>query len=235
MWRCAVRTINAVVVDVDVVTEVLPGGAVSSDVVRLRLARCLCWRLSPRRHSGVLLAAAVGHQRLQNGPRARLAPRTSRPVVDYAGRLVDAVSWTVRAVGAGPVMAEAAVAGRGTGAVERASNVDKVAWWTVQPDLRCSTSITGTLTCRPVTLRQHRSIRCHTLTSFINPSKCRGKYIATSNNMKLVHWPLMGELLHLAQRGGDWAGLQPAQAPPRCTKCNSPPINGQCTNHRIAV
>jgi len=23
---------------------------------------------------------------------------------------------------------------------------------------------------------------------------------------------------------------QPTQAPPRCTKCNSPPINGQCTN-----
>jgi len=27
-----------------------------------------------------------------------------------------------------------------------------------------------------------------------------------SNNMKLVHWPLMGGLLHLVQRGGDWAG-----------------------------
>ena len=24
--------------------------------------------------------------------------------------------------------------------------------------------------------------------------------------MKLVHWPLMGGLLHLVQRGGDWAG-----------------------------
>ena len=40
----------------------------------------------------------------------------------------------------------------------------------------------------------------------------------------------MGGLLHLIQRGGDWAGPQPAQAPPRCTKCNGPPINGQCTN-----
>jgi len=39
----------------------------------------------------------------------------------------------------------------------------------------------------------------------------------------------------LESRGGDWAGPQPAQAPPRCTKCNRPPINGQCTNHRIAV
>ena len=30
-------------------------------------------------------------------------------------------------------------------------------------------------------------------------------------------------------------GGQPAQALHRCTKCNNPPINGQCTNHRIAV
>jgi len=35
------------------------------------------------------------------------------------------------------------------------------------------------------------------------------------NNMKLVH--------------------SPAQAPPCCTKCNSPPINGKCTNRRIAI
>ena len=46
----------------------------------------------------------------------------------------------------------------------------------------------------------------------------------------LVHWPLMGGLLHLVQRRGAWAGCDPAQSPPRCTKCNSPPRNGQCTN-----
>jgi len=51
------------------------------------------------------------------------------------------------------------------------------------------------------------------------------------NNMKLVHWPLMGGLLHSVQKGGDWAEPLPAQTPPRCTKCNSLPINGQCTNH----
>ena len=39
----------------------------------------------------------------------------------------------------------------------------------------------------------------------------------------LTYWPLMGGLLHLVQRRG-------AQSLPRCTKCNSPPINGQCTN-----
>ena len=32
----------------------------------------------------------------------------------------------------------------------------------------------------------------------------------------------------LVQQGGDWAGLQPAQAPPHCTKCNSPPISAYC-------
>jgi len=46
--------------------------------------------------------------------------------------------------------------------------------------------------------------------------------------------PLMGRLLHLllhlVQREGAWAGCDPAQSPPRCTKCNNPPINGQCTN-----
>jgi len=69
----------------------------------------------------------------------------------------------------------------------------------------------------------------------LNPLKCTVNYIATSNNMKLVHWPLMGGLSHLVQGGGAWVGPQPTQAPPPCTKCNSPPINGQCTNHRIAV
>jgi len=43
----------------------------------------------------------------------------------------------------------------------------------------------------------------------------------------------MGELLQLVQRGGAWAGCGPAQSPPHCTKCNSSPINGQCTNHCI--
>ena len=71
----------------------------------------------------------------------------------------------------------------------------------------------------------------------LNALEPRGNYsaTATSNNMKLVYWPLTGWLLHLVQRGGDWAGPQPAQAPLRCTKCNSPPINGQRTNHCIAL
>jgi len=34
----------------------------------------------------------------------------------------------------------------------------------------------------------------------------RGNCSATSSNMKLVHWPLMGGLLHLVQQGGALAG-----------------------------
>jgi len=68
---------------------------------------------------------------------------------------------------------------------------------------------------------------------YFNPIMGTCNYNATSNNMKLVHWSLIGGLLHLAHQWGYWP--QPAQAPPRCTKCNSPPINGQCTNHRISV
>jgi len=63
---------------------------------------------------------------------------------------------------------------------------------------------------------------------YINPLDSKGNYSATSNNTKLVHWPLMGGLLNLVQLGGAWAGWGPAQTPSRCTKCNSPPINGQC-------
>ena len=63
----------------------------------------------------------------------------------------------------------------------------------------------------------------------VNPLEFRG----TSNNIKLVHWPLMGWPLHLVQRGGACVGCGPSQSPPRCTKCNSTPINGQCTNHAL--
>ena len=34
----------------------------------------------------------------------------------------------------------------------------------------------------------------------VNPLVDTGNYSATSNNMKLVHWPLMGRLLRLVQR-----------------------------------
>ena len=41
------------------------------------------------------------------------------------------------------------------------------------------------------------------------PLDSKGNYSATSNNTKLVHWPLMGGLLPSVQRGGAWAGSPP--------------------------
>jgi len=32
--------------------------------------------------------------------------------------------------------------------------------------------------------------------NIINPLECKGNYSATSNNMKLIHWPLIGGLSH---------------------------------------
>jgi len=49
------------------------------------------------------------------------------------------------------------------------------------------------------------------------------KLEASTARLLVTNW------LHLTVNSG------PAQSPPRCTKCNSPPINGQCTNHCIAI
>ena len=46
----------------------------------------------------------------------------------------------------------------------------------------------------------------------LTPLDSKGNYSATSNNTKLVDWPLMGRLLHLVQRGGAWAGCDSAQS-----------------------
>ena len=42
------------------------------------------------------------------------------------------------------------------------------------------------------------------------------------SNMVIGMLAVDGGLLHWVQQGGAWVGC--------CTKCNSPPINGQCTN-----
>jgi len=55
----------------------------------------------------------------------------------------------------------------------------------------------------------------------------------SNTDSNTVQWPLMGGLLHLVQREGGSAVPQPAQAPPPCTKCNSPLINCQCINFML--
>ena len=55
----------------------------------------------------------------------------------------------------------------------------------------------------------------------LNSLECRDIYIATSNN--IIHWPLMGGLLHFVSKEGPGRGrMQPLLA-------YSPLINGQCT------
>jgi len=53
--------------------------------------------------------------------------------------------------------------------------------------------------CEIPVLQKERYINTLTFT-LVNPLESRGNYSATSNNMKLVHWPLMGGLLYLVQR-----------------------------------
>ena len=92
-----------------------------------------------------------------------------------------------------------------------------------------------TSSCDGVNLQSYITWWIVVTMTIVNPLMGTANYSAISNNMKLVHWPLVGGQLHLVQQRDTWAGSGPAQAPPRCTKCNSPPINGQCTNHCIAL
>jgi len=66
---------------------------------------------------------------------------------------------------------------------------------------------------------KQKILSCHSCNfRSVNPRNTRQlncNYDTTSDNMKLVHWPLMGMVLHLVHRGGAWVGPQPAQAPPR--------------------
>ena len=43
----------------------------------------------------------------------------------------------------------------------------------------------------------------------VNPLECRGDYSATPSNMKLIHWLLVGGVLHLVQREGTGWGHSP--------------------------
>ena len=60
----------------------------------------------------------------------------------------------------------------------------------------------------------------------VNPLEFRGNYSSTSNNILAVD----GCAVTFCTTGREWVGPQPAQAPPRCTKCNSPLIYVQYTN-----
>jgi len=72
----------------------------------------------------------------------------------------------------------------------------------------------------------------------LNPLEFRGNYSATSNNnYEIGTLAVDGWAVTFGTAKRDLGGLAAHffGFPPRCTKCNSPPINGQCTNHRIVV
>ena len=62
-------------------------------------------------------------------------------------------------------------------------------------------------------MAEHWLRRCshttHSTESDINPLMGTGNYSAIANNMKLVHWLLMGGLLPLARRGLGGAAVHP--------------------------
>ena len=73
----------------------------------------------------------------------------------------------------------------------------------------------------------HTSICPLTLYRHIKPQS-NGPWLYSNTVTDWQQWTLMGGLLHLVLRAGVWAGCGPAQFPPRCTKCNSPPIDVHC-------
>jgi len=83
-------------------------------------------------------------------------------------------------------------------------------------------SFVGRLSGQLLITVSHRQLDDVTFASLVNLLMGTGSYTATSNDMKLVHWPLMGGLLHLVQRGGAWAGRSPPR--PLLAVPNSPPI-----------
>jgi len=68
-----------------------------------------------------------------------------------------------------------------------------------------------------------------------NKSRLTVHSTGSRGEFKLVHWPLMGGLVTFGTARRGLGGTAARPAPPRCTKCNSPPINGQCTNHPIEL
>ena len=64
--------------------------------------------------------------------------------------------------------------------------------------------------------------------------RLQGIYSATSNNTKLVHWPLMGGLLHFVQRWGAWRATPPPSPFFAVPNVTAYPSTASVHNHCIA-
>jgi len=90
-------------------------------------------------------------------------------------------------------------------------------------------SVTVTAAERMTMTRALRQRHCCKSQRFLNPLMGALKpHISAPlySSTVIGTWPLMGGLLYLVQGGEAWAGYDPAQSPARCTKCNSPSVNG---------
>jgi len=79
--------------------------------------------------------------------------------------------------------------------VYRSRSLSNVSWW-----LDVSV-LSGSIHRRKPRFNPSMGVGTKKIHSFMGV----GNYSDTSNNMKLVQWPLMGVQLHLMQRWGDWA------------------------------
>ena len=88
--------------------------------------------------------------------------------------------------------------GRGDSVSNNASAHDTILARCCRSPANCHKSATS-----GASQRRSTTSRCwYASHSPFNPLECTGNYSAASNNLKLVHWPLIGGLLHLVQRGG---------------------------------
>jgi len=88
-------------------------------------------------------------------------------------------------------------------------------------------------------LQQHHrpSYSYHDCITFIlnlyqtfNPFQCKGNHIAMAHNLWSWYTGCWWMDCYIWYREeGTKRGCSHAQSPPRCTKCNSPPITGQCS------
>jgi len=101
-----------------------------------------------------------------------------------------------------------------------------IVFWRKKRHHSCNNRCAVATTVAPGTIYQ----RCRTrydgaevaLGTQFNPLQCKGNFSATPNNTKLVHWPLLGGLLHLRWyseegTGQDRSSLRPILAVPNVT------------------
>ena len=86
-----------------------------------------------------------------------------------------------------------------------------------------------------IKLRVSLTAFCDCVNRYSNLSPLMGTLKPQSNgplysNTVIGTLAVDGRAVTFVQRGGTRVGCGPAQSPFRCTKCNSPPINDQCTD-----